>query len=159
MVYHGGTEKIERPICKFGRPNLDFGQGFYITNLRQQAESWANNMARNRKKPAIINRYRLNRDAVLEKMRCKIFNAYDEEWLKFIIGNRNGENLAKEYDYVEGGVANDRVVDTVNLYIVGLMDLRTALKELSRHQPNNQICILNQDIINKYLIYDGTEEL
>lgn len=159
IVYHGGTEKIERPICKFGRPNLDFGQGFYITNLRQQAESWANNMARNRKKPAIINRYRLNRDAVLEKMRCKIFNAYDEEWLEFIVGNRNGENLAKGYDYVEGGVANDRVVDTVNLYVVGLMELSTALKELSRHQPNNQICILNQDIINKYLIYDGTEEL
>ena len=159
IVYHGGTEKIEHPICKFGRKNLDFGQGFYITNLRQQAESWANNMARNRKKPAIINRYRLDRGSILKNMRCKIFEAYDEEWLEFIVGNRNGENLAEEYDYVEGGVANDRVVDTVNLYIVGLIELSTALRELSKHQPNNQMCILNQDIINKYLIYEGTEEL
>jgi hypothetical protein len=159
IVYHGGTEKIEHPNCKLGRPNLDFGQGFYITNLRQQAESWANNMARNRKKTAIINRYKLDRDSILKNMRCKIFKAYDEEWLEFIVGNRNGENLAKEYDYVEGGIANDRVVDTINLYIVGLIELNTALKELSKHQPNNQICILNQDIINKYLIYDGTEEL
>ena len=63
---------------------------------------------------------------------------------------------AKEYDYVEGGVANDRVVDTVNLYLAGLIELSSALRELSRHQPNNQICILNQDIINKNLIYDGS---
>ena len=39
------------------------------------------------------------------------------------------------------------------------MELSTALRELSKHRPNNQMCILNQDIVDKYLIYDGTEEL
>ena len=63
------------------------------------------------------------------------------------------------YDYVEGGVANDRVVDTIHLYIAGLMDLKSTLKELSKHQPNNQMCLLNQSITDKYLVYDGTEEL
>ncbi|MDE5760952.1 MAG: DUF3990 domain-containing protein, partial [Bacteroides sp.] len=95
----------------------------------------------------------------LEVAKCKVFKAYDEEWLRFIVGNRSGENLAKEYDYVEGGVANDRVVDTINLYMAGLMELNSALKELAKHQPNNQMCILNQDLLNKYLVYDGTEEL
>ena len=159
IVYHGGTETIENPICKFGRKNLDFGQGFYVTNLREQAITWANNMARNRKMPAVLNRYRLDRETILQNARCKIFKAYDKEWLEFIVGNRTGQELAKDYDYVEGGVANDRVVDTVNLYIAGLMELSTALRELSKHQPNNQICILSQDLINKYLEYDGTEEL
>jgi hypothetical protein len=159
IVYHGGTETIENPICKFGRKNLDFGQGFYVTNLREQAVTWANNMARNRKMPAVLNRYRLDREAILQNARCKIFKAYDKEWLEFIVGNRTGQELAKNYDYVEGGVANDRVVDTINLYIAGLMELSTALRELSKHQPNNQICILSQDLINKYLEYDGTEEL
>lgn len=159
IVYHGGTEKIENPICKFGRKNLDFGQGFYVTNLREQAIVWANNMSRNRNMPAILNRYKLNREAILKEFKCKIFKAYDEEWLEFIIGNRSGQDLAQEYDYVEGGVANDRVVDTVNLYLAGLIELNSALRELSRHQPNNQICILNQDIINKHLFYDGTEEI
>lgn len=56
-------------------------------------------------------------------------------------------------------MANDRVIDTVNLYMSGLMDLGTALRELSKHQPNNQMCTLNQEILDKYLIYDGTEEL
>lgn len=159
IVYHGGTETIENPICKFGRKNLDFGQGFYVTNLCEQAVTWANNMARNRKMPAVLNRYRLDREAILQNARCKIFKAYDKEWLEFIVGNRTGQELAKNYDYVEGGVANDRVVDTINLYIAGLMELSTALRELSKHQPNNQICILSQDLINKYLEYDGTEEL
>ena len=159
IVYHGGTETIENPICKFGRKNLDFGQGFYVTNLREQAITWANNMARNRKMPAVLNRYRLDREAILQNARCKIFKTYDKEWLEFIVGNRTGQELAKNYDYVEGGVANDRVVDTINLYIAGLMELSTALRELSKHQPNNQICILSQDLINKYLEYDGTEEL
>lgn len=159
IVYHGSTERIEKPICRFGRKNLDFGQGFYVTNLREQAVAWANNMARNRKKQVMLNRYRLDRNAILKEAKCKVFKSYDEEWLKFIIGNRSGEGLAKEYDYVEGGVANDRVVDTVNLYIAGLIELHSALKELAKHQPNNQMCILNQDIINHYLEYDGTEEL
>ena len=159
IVYHGSTERVENPICRFGRKNLDFGQGFYVTNLREQAVAWANNMARNRKKQAMLNRYRLDRNAILKEAKCKVLKSYDEEWLKFIVGNRSGEGLAKEYDYVEGGVANDHVVDTVNLYIAGLIELHSALKELAKHQPNNQMCILNQDIINHYLEYDGTEEL
>lgn len=159
IVYHGGTEIIESPICKFGRRNLDFGQGFYVTNLRQQAERWAKNMAISRNKIAMLNRYRLNRQAIINEARCKIFTAYDEQWLDFIIKNRSGQDVADGYDYVEGGVANDRVIDTINLYIAGLMDLSSALRELSKHQPNNQMCILSQDIINKYLIYDGSEEL
>ena len=159
IVYHGGTEKVDYPLCRLGRRNLDFGQGFYVTDLREQAVLWAGHISKNRKKPAMLNRYLLNREAILNEARCKIFDAYDEDWLEFIVGNRMGLDLAKDFDYVEGGVANDRVIDTINLYIVGLLDRQAALRELSRHRPNNQMCLLTQDIINKYLIYDGTEEL
>jgi hypothetical protein len=67
--------------------------------------------------------------------------------------------VAKDFDYVEGGVANDRIIDTINLYIAGLMDYDKALKRLSEHQPNNQICILNQTIIDNYLTYNGTRNI
>lgn len=159
VVFHGGTQVVKSPICKFGRRNLDFGQGFYVTDIREQAKSWANSTARNRKASPIINRYKMDKDAILKNYRCKVFKAYDREWLEFIVANRQGLNEAENYDYVEGGVANDRVVDTVNLYIAGLMEMETALRELSKHQPNNQMCILNQEIITKHLIYDGTENL
>lgn len=159
IVYHGGTEIVDKPDCKCGRKNLDFGQGFYVTDIRDQAVKWAENMSRSRNKPALLYRYRLDREAIIKEMHCKIFDAYDVQWLEFIIANRSGQNIAKQYDYVEGGVANDRVIDTINLYMAGLMELSTALRELSKHRPNNQMCILNQDILDKYLIYDGTEEL
>ena len=159
IVYHGGTEIVDKPDCRLGRKNLDFGQGFYLTDIRDQAEKWAENMSRSRNRPALLNRYSLNREAIIKEMHCKIFDAYDVQWLEFIIANRSGQDIAKQYDYVEGGVANDRVIDTINLYMAGLMELSTALRELSKHRPNNQMCILNQDIIDKYLIYDGTEEL
>lgn len=158
-VFHGGTEIIERPVCRFGRPNLDFGQGFYLTDVREQAVQWAVRMADRRGMPPLLNRYRLDRDAILANCRCKMFTSYDADWLNFIISCRQGGDPLKEYDYVEGGVANDRVIDTVNLYVLGLMDLDTALGRLSEHRPNNQICLLSQALTDKYLEYDGTETI
>jgi hypothetical protein len=157
IVYHGGTEKIEHPDCKSGRRYLDFGQGFYVTDIRRQAADWAMLMADRRREKPVLNRYRLNRDAIMAEAHCKLFKAYDEEWLEFIVASRRGQPVVDAFDYIEGGVANDRVVDTVNLYMAGLMDKATALHRLSEHQPNNQMCLLNQEITDKYLIFDGTE--
>lgn len=39
-----------------------------------------------------------------------------------------------------------------------LMTRDKALQKLSEHRPNNQMCLLNQEIIDKYLNYDGTED-
>lgn len=86
-------------------------------------------MGRNRRKTSLLNRYLLNRTAILAEGRCKIFRTYDEEWLQFIIANRTRFDVAREFDYVEGGVANDRVVDTVNLYI-------GIIVQASAQQPN-----------------------
>lgn len=158
-VYHGATEIVKAPLCKIGRPKLDFGQGFYVTDLKEQAIKWAQTLADKRGEKPLLNIYQLDKDAILSEARCKIFTAYDKDWLDFIVGNRQGKNLAKDYDYVEGGIANDRVIDTVNLYITGFYDTESALQQLAFHKPNNQICILNQDLLNKYLEYDGTKEI
>ena len=159
IVYHGSTQIVGHPICKFGRSNLDFGQGFYVTNIRSQAVEWAIRMGRNRQLTPVLNRYRLNREAFIAEGRSLLFEHYDEAWLRFIVASRSEQNPAKDYDYIEGGVANDRVVDTVNFYMQGLMTLETALARLSEHQPNNQMCLLNQRMTDKYLLFDGTEEL
>ena len=36
-VFHGTTLIVETPLVGVGRKNLDFGEGFYLTNIRQQA--------------------------------------------------------------------------------------------------------------------------
>ena len=158
-VYHGSTVVVKQPLCRVGRPNLDFGQGFYVTELQQQAIDWAKNVARREGGTPLLNSYLLDRDAILAEARSKVFTAYDRDWLLFIVAARRGFNVAASFDYVEGGVANDRVVDTVNLYMTGLMDIDTALQRLAQHQPNNQMCLLKQGLIDKHLIYDGTTEV
>lgn len=152
ILYHGATMQIEHPVCHFGRPNLDFGQGFYLTDLRKQAEEWAARQADARKEPGFLNLYEFDRESAIKEYRYLLFPAYDRDWLHFIVDSRNGLRPWADYDIIEGGIANDRVIDTVSLFSLGLMDEETALSRLSEHRPNNQICILNQAIIDNYLM-------
>ena len=55
--------------------------------------------------------------------------------------------------------ANDRVIDTIRLYIYGDMDKKTALNRLAEHQPNHQITILSQTLADKYLRFVESIEL
>lgn len=51
----------------------------------------------------------------------------------------------------DGWAANDRVIDTVENYKAGLIDEETALRLLAQHQPNHQICITKQEVVDRYL--------
>ena len=98
-------------------------------------------------------------EAVIQDCQCLKFDFYDEAWLDFVVASRNGMKPWAQYDVVEGGVANDRVIDTVELYTIGILDKVSALGKLSEHQPNHQVCILNQAILDKYLKFVEVIEL
>lgn len=159
IVYHGGTERIEHPLADVGRANLDFGLGFYVTDIYSQSIEWAKKVADHRKKQPILNHYELNREVILTEFRCKVFTDYDGEWLDFIVDSRTGKKPWAQYDYIEGGVADDRVIDTVNLYMADLMSRDKALERLSEHRPNNQMCLLSQQLIDKYLVFNGADSI
>lgn len=139
IVYHGSINTIDKPIVSAGRDNLDFGKGFYITDIREQAETWAIRLAERKDAVAIVNVYDIDLTKVQENYRYLKFPLYDENWLRFIVSCRAGGDEWKKYDIIEGGVANDRVVDTVEAYMAGFMPLEYALAELAKHQPNNQV--------------------
>lgn len=157
LVYHGGTDAIPQPSCSAGRDRLDFGRGFYLTELRPQAERWALFTARRRGKAPLLNIYQLDKQELLAQARCRVFTAYDGEWLDFIVLSRRGLNPAEPYDYIEGGVADDRVIDTVNLYMAGLLNADGALQRLAQHRPNNQICLRAQVLTDRFLHYVCTK--
>lgn len=158
-IYHAATEPITRPLCGVGRKHLDFGPGFYLTDVYDQAVMCAHRRASERQQPAILNVYLFDRGNMFEEARVKIFENYDREWLNFIVACRKGEPVWEEYDCIEGGVANDRVIDTVNLFINGLISEEGALKRLRYLKPNNQICILNQDMLDRCLVFDEAIKL
>ena len=80
-----------------------------------------------------------------------IFDDYSIEWLDFISANRKGQKLWTEYDWIEGGIANDSVISTVDAYVDGFINAQQALDKLVNEALHHQVCISNQAIIDKYL--------
>ncbi|MDE5585049.1 MAG: DUF3990 domain-containing protein, partial [Muribaculaceae bacterium] len=85
------------------------------------------------------------------EMRVKIFDSYDEEWLEFVCKSRKGDKAYNEYDIIEGGVANDKVFQTVDLYMAGIYNKEQALQNLAYEKPNHQLCFITQRAIDKCL--------
>ena len=155
-LYHGSYLSILAPLAKAGRKNLDFGHGFYVTKLQAQAEAWARIIAtrRGRRVIPVVNVYHFNRTkAEQDRVRFKVFESYDLEWLNYVVDCRKGKDISSEYDLIEGGVANDNVIDTVEDYEKGIITAEQALGQLRYKKVNHQICILNQSVIDKYLEY------
>lgn len=86
----------------------------------------------------------------------KFFPLYNLEWLEFVVACRQGRDETS-YDIVEGGVANDQVIDTVEDYENGRITADQALDQLKYKKPNNQICFRNQEIINNYIRFKDSE--
>lgn len=154
-LFHGSYVEVSTPLVKLGREKVDFGQGFYLTKLQAQAEAWANVIAERKKRAhAVLSTYALDLDALLrDNYRLKTFDAYDIEWLDYVVDCRRGGTRQRQYDIVEGGVANDNVIDTVEDYENGIITAEQALGQLKYKAVNHQLCILNQAIVDKYLTF------
>ena len=74
-----------------------------------------------------------------------------------MIDCRRGGEMQKQYDMVEGGVANDNVIDTVEDYENDIITAEQALGQLRYKRINHQICILSQEIIDKFLTFKNSE--
>ena len=98
---------------------------------------------------AFVNAYELD-DVAFEKFSVLEFASYSEEWLDFVFECRRGQNHSS-YDIVAGGVANDKVFDTIEFYLEGLIGKQEALGRLRFEQPNWQVCIRSQRVIDEHL--------
>lgn len=146
-VYHSSTQRIENPDISHSRDFLDFGKGFYVTTIEEQAVKYAERFMR-RNHDAWLNVYELNDDAF--KFNILTLKSYDESWIDFVTSCRAG-NDKSDYDMIIGGIANDKVFRTIDLYFAGDISKDEALKRLIYEKPNNQICIRSQRIIDKHL--------
>lgn len=158
ILYHGSTKKVTKPDVQYSRDRLDFGKGFYLTDRKAQAESWAERYQK-AGMPGVINVYEFSFEQVKKKFKVKEFEEYNEEWLEFIMNNRQGKCAVYEYDVITGGIANDKVFNTIELYEDGLISKEEALGKLRYHKPNWQMCIRNQQILEEFLEFNRSEEM
>jgi hypothetical protein len=162
-LYHGGIDIFHEPNLLLGRTDIDFGQGFYLTTLFDQAKRWAVRRSTwKTNKEAIVNIYNYNKDSDLK---YKKFDGYSEEWLDFIVLNRTSKNrpVVVTYDIIEGNVADDDVINAVDRYVELLRNGKVTrniklglLDELKFAKPNNQICLKTATAI-KCLKFDKYE--
>lgn len=155
-LYHGSYCEIRNPDISYSRDSLDFGRGFYLTDIKRQAIEWVDRFTR-RGKFGCINIYNINLDELNTIYKIKKFDSYDMEWLDFILDCRNGSKRYLNYDVIIGGIADDKVYNTIELYEFELITKDEALNRLKYHKPNNQICITNQEILDIYLKFNSCE--
>ncbi len=157
ILYHGSFTEVRKPDISYSRDTLDFGKGFYVTPIYEQAKKWSLRFKRKKGK-SVISWYELDEKKLRHEARIKEFSRYSEEWLDYIITCRGGMNTG-QYDIIIGGVANDKVFDTIELFFDGLIDKNMAIQRLKYEKPNLQYCICSQEILDKYLIYQKSEVL
>ena len=161
-LYHGAIVEVRKPLVGVGRRKVDFGQGFYMTRVRRQAELWAKAVADRRPGAiAILNIYQFDEAKAMQlaAKRYKKFEQYDLEWLEYVIDSRKGGKRQLGYDVVEGGVANDNVIDTVEDFENGIITAEQVLGQLVYKRVNHQICIHSQKIIDECVQFVGSVKL
>ena len=153
ILYHGSYLEIAEPDLTHSSPNVDFGRGFYVTPMYAQALKWCGKFKR-RGRDGIISRYVFDegREAELKTLK---FDSYSEDWLDFILNCRRGKDTT-DYDLVAGGVANDKVFNTVELFFDGLIDKKEAIERLRYEKPNLQICFRTEKAL-EFLHFEGSE--
>ena len=153
IVYHGSSVIVERPDILHSYRSLDFGKGFYLTTVREQAERWARRKSDLLGSPkAIISQYQLDLDPAV--LRIKTFPDDLREWIDFVCDCRDGKEAYAAYDVIVGKVANDKVFRVVDLYHSGIWDRERALREIRAYPDYDQIAMITQEAIDRSLTYE-----
>ncbi len=128
-VYHGSYTTIGNPKTMQSKHAKDFGQGFYCTILREQAERWTK-----RYDTKILNTYTVTLSSNLNILE---FTEMTEEWLDFIVQCRN--NQPHNYDMVIGAMANDQIYNFIADYIDGIITKEQFWVMAKFKYPTHQI--------------------
>ncbi len=145
-VFHGGYTPIDTPEIRKGHHTKDFGDGFYCTIIKEQAQRWAR---RYDSKIVSVYEVRMNSD-----LKIKEFNEMTDEWLDFIIDCRSGKSHA--YDIVIGAMADDQIYNFISDYMDGTITREQFWVLAKFKYPTHQINFCTEEAL-KCLEYRGYE--
>ena len=138
-LYHGSNVEIETINLDKCSPYKDFGKGFYLTDIKEQAKQMAVRRTRiaGEGKPTVT-AYSFD-ERLLENssLQVKLFDTPSKEWALFILANRKGL-MQPVYDIVIGPIADDGVVFQLERYMRHMITLDTLVKELTYRKLNRQ---------------------
>ena len=158
IVYHGSSEVVKQPDVLHSFRPLDFGRGFYVTTIREQAERWARRKADLFERgTTVINIYEMREN--YQELSVKTFDDDLMEWIDFVCACRDGGTDYQKYDLIIGKVANDKVFRVVDMYHTGIWDKERALKEIKVYKTYDQLAFISQKAIDQMLTFQSSEEV
>ena len=156
VLYHGSNIAFDKIDLTKSRNRRDFGRGFYCTVLENQAEEWARRLyLRSHKGGRYVYRYLFRQT---DDLKIKHFSALDQEWLEFIKENRTKGGVQHSYDIVIGPVADDNTMETVQLYLSGILKAEEAVERLRYNKVNNQVSF-HTPLALQHLILESRREV
>jgi len=149
-LYHGTNIDFGEILLSKCLPYKDFGRGFYLTPSKRRARLRA--MDKIDKEhvgiPTIIS-YDFD-DAELANLNVLRFEKCNQQWLDFILKNRNKKAYQPhDYDIVIGPVADDGVITSISLYESKVIDRRELLKSIKDRKAYIQYTFCTQKAIDK----------
>lgn len=154
-LYHSSYVSVVKPDVIHSRDYLDFGKGFYLTSIHEQAVRYAQRFIR-RQRDAWLNAFEFEFDPSAWKI--LEFDSYDRDWLRFVANCRSGEDTS-DFDLIIGGIANDKVIQTLDRYFEGTLSETETLGMLKYERPNIQYCIRSQKMLDDCLKHIESRQL
>ena len=156
-LYHGSTVAVRKPSLRPGRPNADFGKGFYTTSNLEQAVRWAHiKQEREEAERAVVSIYEFDESLLKNPdLIIRQFTGADEPWLYFVTDCR--KSRPHEFDLVQGPVANDKVFTTVNLFESGVLSAEAAILQLKAYKTYDQLSFHTDRVIKTLNFVESIE--
>ncbi len=131
-LYHGSNTEIDTIDLAKGRPFKDFGQGFYLTELKEQAIKMSSRTADRYGGIPTVTEFDFDMEHASDSLNIKLFDSPNEEWAKFVMRNRRiGAKLHEhDFDIVIGPVADDDIAYLIRNFENGFIDMKRLLEEL-----------------------------
>ncbi len=147
ILYHGSNVEVSKPIIITTLRGRDFGNAFYLTPIKEQAERMAIRKFKQEKQGTpTVSVFEWDENKIDYKY--KVFNNPDLEWLELIIKCRSLPNYKHEYEIVEGKIADDSVGETVQFVLEGIISKEDAIERLKFQKINSQIAFCNDNSLN-----------
>lgn len=174
ILYHGSYCEIKEPDLDKCAKRKDFGQGFYLTTSKEQAESFlktsiakaiAAGKIEETQDYGYISTFEIK---LYKELKVCIFEEADVDWLHCIAAHRKKklftdvEDEMSKYDVIVGKIADDATNTTLTAYLGGAYgivgDKETddfCIKQLLPNKLKDQYCFKTEDAIKCLKFVEG----